>query len=116
MQEQTLLARNYRSLYTKPDISGNRSPLLNFTGRRAISDSLTFTGNAYYRYISTRSFNADINEDSLDQSIYQPGAAERAALASIGITNVPASGLTAANTPFPSLRCIANGLLNDEPR
>jgi hypothetical protein len=28
---------------------------------------------------------------------------------------VPATGLNASNTPFPSLRCIANVLLNDEP-
>ena len=28
---------------------------------------------------------------------------------------IPASGLDASNTPFPSLRCIGNVLLNDEP-
>ena len=28
---------------------------------------------------------------------------------------VPLGGATAANTPFPSWRCIANVLLNDEP-
>ncbi len=115
LQEQSLLRRDYTSLYTKPDVSGNRSPFLNFTGRHSVNENLTFFGNAYYRYISTRTFNADINEDSLDQSVYQPGAAERAALAAFGITNVPAAGLNAANTPFPSLRCIANGLINDEP-
>ena len=39
--------------------------------------------------------------------VYQPSAAERAALAAAGYTGVPASGATAANTPFPSWRCIA---------
>ncbi len=115
LQEQSFLARDYHSIYTKPDVTGNRSPFLNFTGRHAVNQNLTFFGNAYYRYISTRSFNADINEESLDQSLYQPGAAERSALAAAGYTGVPASGLNASNTPFPSLRCIANGLINDEP-
>lgn len=115
LQEQSFLRRDYTSLYTKPDVTGNRSPFFNFTGRHSVSENLTFFGNAYYRYISTRTFNADINEGSLDQSLYQPGAAERAALAAFGITNVPTAGLNASNTPFPFLRCIANGLINDEP-
>ena len=115
LQEQSFLARDYTSVYTKPDVTGNRSPFLNFTGRHAVNQNLTFFGNAYYRYISTRTFNADINEESLNQSLYQPGAAERSALAAAGYTGIPASGLNASNTPFPSLRCIANGLINDEP-
>ena len=63
----------------------------------------------------TKTLNGDINEESLDQALYQPGAAERAALAAAGYGAVPASGLDATNTPFPSLRCIGNALLNDEP-
>lgn len=115
LQEQSFLARDYTSLYTKPDVTVNRSPYLNFTGRHSVNEHLTFFGNVYYRYISTGTFNADINENSLDQSLYQPGAAERSALAAAGFGNVPASGLNAGNTPFPSLRCIGNGLINDEP-
>jgi outer membrane receptor protein involved in Fe transport len=56
-----------------------------------------------------------VNEESLTQALYQPNAAERTALAAAGFTGVPAAGLNAANTPFPSFRCIANVLLNDEP-
>lgn len=115
LQEQRFLARDYTSLYTKPDVFGNRSPFVNVMGRHAFNDQWTFFGNAYYRYISTSSFNADINEDSLDQSVYQPNAAERSALAAAGFTNVPTSGANATNTPFPFLRCIANGLIGDEP-
>ncbi len=75
----------------------------------------SLTGNAYYRDIRTGTLNGDINEESLDQSLYQPGAAERAALAAAGYGTIPATGLDAGNTPFPSLRCIGNALLNDEP-
>jgi outer membrane receptor protein involved in Fe transport len=115
LQEQSFLARDYDSLYTIPDVFKNRSPLLNFTGRHSFSENVTFFGNAYYRYVSTHTFNADINEESLDQSLYQPSAAERAVLAAAGYTNIPASGLNASNTPFPFYRCLANGFLGDEP-
>jgi outer membrane receptor protein involved in Fe transport len=115
LQEMRLLANDYSSIYTKPDVTGNRSPFLNFTGRHAFTDRATFTGNAYYRYISTRSFNADINENSLDQSLYQPNAAERTALTAAGYTGFPTAGEDSSNTPFPKWRCIAQGLLNDEP-
>lgn len=115
MQEQRFLDRDYSSFYTKPDQTQNRSPFLNLTVRHNLSSSVVFSGNAYFRYIRTRTLNGDINEESLDQSMYQPGGAERAALAAAGYTGVPASGATAANTPFPSWRCIGNVLLRDEP-
>jgi len=115
VQEQRFLPKDYKSVYTKPDITNTRSPFFNFSARHGFSNSLTASGNFYYRYIHTNSFNGDMNEDSLDQSIYQPGAAERAALAAAGYTGVPASGATADNTPFPFWRCLGNILIKDEP-
>ena len=44
---------------------------------------------------STDTLNGDINEDSLDQAIYQPSAAEQAALAAAGYTGFPTSGANA---------------------
>ncbi len=115
MQEQRLLSRDHASVYTKPDFTGNRATFLNLSARHRAGNSKTLSGNAYHRFIRTRSFNGDLNEDSLDQSVYQPGAAERAALTAAGFTGFPASGATAANTPFPFWRCIGNALLQDEP-
>lgn len=115
LQEQSFLDREYASVYTKPDITRNRATLLNVTARRTITSALTLTGNAYYRHIRTETFNGDVNEDSLDQAIYQPDAAEQAALAAAGYSGFPTGGATAANTPFPSWRCIASVLLRDEP-
>ena len=114
-QEQRFLAQDYKSVYTKPDITGNRSPFLNFNFRHSLNTSISLSGNIYYRYIRTRTFNGDLNDDALDQSVYQPGAAERTALANAGYTGVPASGATAENTPFPFWRCLGNVLLRDEP-
>ena len=115
LQEFRLLARDYDSIYTKPDTTDNRATLLNVALRRALRQGLALTGNAYYRDLRTGTLNADVNEESLDQSLYQPGAAERAALAAAGYGTIPASGMDASSTPFPSLRCIANVLLNGEP-
>src|SRR6185436_3432480 len=77
--------------------------------------TLIVAGNAYFRYIRTSSFNGDINDDSLDQAVYQPNAVEQAALARAGYAGYPTGGATAANTPFPFWRCIAQVLLRDEP-
>ena len=115
LQERRLLARNYASVYTEPDITENASTFLNLVASRDVSEHLTLSGNAYYRHIRTRTLNGDLNDESLDQAVYQPNAAERAALAQAGYSGVPAAGEDAANTPFPFWRCIANVLRRDEP-
>ena len=113
LQEARLLARDRASVYTSPDQTRNRAMLVNLAASHAVNDRLQLSGNAYYRKIRTATLNGDINDDSLDQSVYQPGAAERAALAAAGYSGYPTSGASAANTPFPSWRCIANVLLDD---
>lgn len=115
LQEQRLLAQDYRSVYTRPDQTENRSLLLNLEGKHRIDQATLASGNLYYRRIRSSTLNGDLNDDSLDQSVYQPSAAEQAALKAAGYSGYPASGATAANTPFPSWRCIANVLRKDEP-
>lgn len=115
LQEQRALQRDYSSVYTKPDITGNRSPFGNLTVRHSLTNALTFAGNTYYRYIRTNTFNGDLNTGSLDQSVYQPSTADIAALRKAGFTGFPTSGANAANTPFPFWRCIAQALQRDEP-
>ncbi|MEO8370802.1 MAG: TonB-dependent receptor [Candidatus Solibacter sp.] len=115
LQEQRLLARDFASVYTIPDQTANRAPLLSLNGRRSMGPKLSLAGNMYYRYIRTVTLNGDINEGSLDQSVYQPSAADIAALRAAGYSGFPLSGATAANTPFPFWRCIAQALQRDEP-
>ena len=114
LQEQSLLARDYASIYTQPDITDNRSLFLNLEGKHSLNDWVNFSGNSYYRNIRTQTLNGDINEGSLDQAVYGLSAADKAALKGAGIAYPPYT-LNRANTPFPSLRCIAQGLQNDEP-
>ncbi|OYU97862.1 MAG: TonB-dependent receptor, partial [Burkholderiales bacterium PBB5] len=115
LQEQRLLARDWHSVYSQPDTTRNRAALLNLAASQALGDGLSLTGNAYWRRINTRTLNGDVNDGSLDQSVYQPNAAERAALTGAGYSGFPTSGESAANTAFPKWRCIANALLRDEP-
>ncbi|NCT68631.1 MAG: TonB-dependent receptor [Rhodanobacteraceae bacterium] len=115
LQEQRFLARDHASVYTWPDNTKNRTGLLNLTATHAFGDAASFSGNAYLRDIQTRTFNGDINDESLGESLYQPNAAERAALAAAGYGGFPDSGENATNTPFPFWRCIANALLDEEP-
>jgi outer membrane receptor protein involved in Fe transport len=115
LQELGFLGRDHASVYTKPDETDNRATFLNVTTRHRLSTKLTLSANGYYRNIHTDTINGDLNEGSLDQSIYQPTPAEQAALAAAGYTGFPTSGANASNTPFPFWRCIANVLLNDEP-
>jgi outer membrane receptor protein involved in Fe transport len=115
LQDLQFLEDDYSSVYTKPDNTQNRSWLLNLARLDRLSDAVTLGANAYYRNIRTSTLNGDINDDSLGESLYQPNAAERDALAAAGYSDFPVSGETQANTPFPSWRCIANILTNSEP-
>jgi outer membrane receptor protein involved in Fe transport len=115
LQEQRFLARNYASGYTYGDVTTNRSPFLNFIMRHAASSALTFSGNAYFRFIHADTVNPNLNTDSLDESVYQPTAADQAALAAANYSGYPTSGANASNTPFPSWRCIAQALQFSEP-
>ncbi|MFK3737237.1 TonB-dependent receptor [Massilia sp. TN1-12] len=115
LQDGRPLERDVASIYTSPDQTRNRSLLLNLAGSQQATDGVQLSGNLYYRRIRTATLNGDMNDDAFDQAVYQPGAAERAALAAAGYTGFPTIGANAANTPFPSWRCIANVLLEDEP-
>lgn len=115
LQDYRLLAQNYSSVYTIPDTTGNRSPSFNFIAKHILSDTLTFSGNAWYRNIRTEGINGNANTDSFDESVYQPNAADIAALKAAGYTGFPTSGANASNTPFPSWRCIAQAIELDEP-
>src|SRR5580692_2241059 len=114
LQDYRLLDANYSSVYSIPDSTVNRGPAVNLILRHSLSSELTLSGNAWYRYIRTNGIDANLNTDSFDESVYQPNAKELATLAAAGYTGIPTSGLSAANTPFPKYRCIAEALVNGD--
>lgn len=117
LQDARLLARDYRSVYTQPDETDNRSAWLNLTGKHQLNDRVQLAGNAYARRLSSSTLNGDLNEDSLDQQVYlqRTSTADRNALSKAGYSNLPSQNETAANTPFPYWRCLAQTALADEP-
>ena len=115
LQDSRLLAQDYTIVYTIPDKTANRSPYLFLHGRHGFGSKVSASGNAYYRYIRTETVNGDLNDDSLDQSVYQLSAADIRALTAAGYTGFPITGSNASNTPFPKWRCIAQALQRDEP-
>jgi outer membrane receptor protein involved in Fe transport len=115
LQDFRLLARDYTSVYTIPDITANRAPYLFLHGRHSFGSNVSMSGDAYYRYIRSATLNGDLNTDSLNQSVYNPSAADVSALLAAGYRNFPTTGLNAQNTPFPSLPCMAQALQRDEP-
>ncbi|MBS1855878.1 MAG: TonB-dependent receptor [Acidobacteria bacterium] len=115
LQEQRFLASDYSGAYTYGDTTANRSPFLTLNLRHAPSSQLAFSGIAYFRYIRADTLNTNLNTNSLDQAVYQPTAADQAALKAAGYSGYPTSGANAGNTPFPYWRCIAQGLQFAEP-
>jgi outer membrane receptor protein involved in Fe transport len=65
LQDDRLLERDRRSVYTKPDITDNQSTLINATVRRRVTARVSLLANGYYRDIGTRTLNGDINDEAL---------------------------------------------------
>jgi len=114
LQDFRFLEREYRSVYSVPDITWNRSPSLNLSVQHQASSRLTLSANAYFRYIRADTTNGDINSESFDESLYNLSAADVAALTAAGYSGFPTTG-NATTEPFPYWRCIAQGLEQDEP-
>lgn len=115
LQERRLLDRDYRSIYTKPDLTSNRSPFIALNVRHALNSRLVFAGNGWYRSIRTATLNGDINEESLDQSLYALTAEDRTTLRDAGYQNLPLADPTPATDPFPFWPCLAHSIRRDEP-
>ncbi len=114
LQDFRFLEQDYRSVYSIPDITWNRSPALILSLRHNATSRLTLSGNAYFRYIRTDTTNGDINSQSFDESLYNLSAADITALTAAGYSGFPTTG-NAATEPYPMWRCIAQGLEQSEP-
>jgi len=114
VQDFRALNRDYSSVYTIPDTLNDHSPSLTLTGSHSFSKSITFSGNAYFRYVRADTVNGDINDDSFDQSLYNLNNSEINALTGAGYSGFPTTG-NSTTQPFPYWKCIAQALLKDEP-
>jgi len=114
LQDFRFLQSDWNSVYSIPDITRNRAPSLNLSLRHELTNKLSLSGNAYFRYIRADTTNADINSQSFDESLYNLSAADIAALTAAGYKGFPTTG-NATTEPYPYWRCIAQGLEKNEP-
>jgi outer membrane receptor protein involved in Fe transport len=103
---------NYTSVNTIPDVTWDQSPSLTLNVTHAVTNSLTLSGNAYYRYVRADSSNGDLNDDSFDQDLYNLSPSDVAALKDAGYTDFPITG-DAMTEPHPYWLCLAQVLQND---
>ncbi|MFZ6757442.1 TonB-dependent receptor [Undibacterium sp. Ji50W] len=117
-QEQQLLATNYASVYTKPDVTRNHAGFVNLQGKSSLSEHVLLAGNLYYRNTRTATINGDLNQDALGESVYYTGqATDKAWLLAHGYSPVieSSNSRTSATNAFPVWRCIAQAGMNTEP-
>jgi outer membrane receptor protein involved in Fe transport len=114
LQDTRRVARDYSSVYNVPDFTWNRSPAVNLSARHETSAKLTFSGNAYFRYIRADTYNANLNANSFDESLYILSPSDIAALTAAGYSGFPITS-NATTQPFPFWRCIAQTLQLAEP-
>jgi outer membrane receptor protein involved in Fe transport len=114
LQDFRFLERDWHSVYTIPDITWNRSPSFNLNLRHDLTNKLSLSGNAYFRYIPADTTNGNINAASFGQSLYNLSVADIAALKAVGYTAFPTTG-NATTEPYPYWRCIAQGLEKADP-
>jgi outer membrane receptor protein involved in Fe transport len=103
------LNQGYDSVYSIPDATNQHSPFLTINATQSLRHGVAINANTYIRYTRTNTLNGDINDDSFTESLYTLSATDKAALTAAGIP-YPTTPITAANTPFPYLRCIAASL------
>ena len=112
LQELRFLDRDYASVYTKPDITDNRSPFLNFSVRHSLTACWRSLATPTIATLArTRSMATSTKTRSIRRFTSRAPAESRRSLAAAGYTGFPASGANAENTPFPFWRCIGNSLL-----
>ena len=106
------LKTDYSSINTIPDITWDQSPSLTFNVTHAQTDNLSFSANAYYRYVRTDSTSGDLNEESFRENLYDLSPDDVAALIDAGYSGFPITG-DAATEPYPYWLCLAQVLQND---
>jgi len=60
-----VLGRN--TVYTKPDETKNQMAFFNLNVQHQLSDDSLLNGNAYYRFVNSKTLNGDLNDDVLEQ-------------------------------------------------
>lgn len=91
--------RDYDGVFTSPDNTKNVSNFINLQLDHYFTDAINLSGNAYYKKLKTKTYNGDINDESMPEV---PGGLGQSMGTNYG-------GANAANN------CLAQVLAKDEP-
>ncbi len=64
---QSLLAQTPTGIFTRPDQTRNQLSMVTLAGNMLLGDGSELSGTVYYRHVSTRTFNGDVNDDFEDE-------------------------------------------------
>ncbi len=66
---ESFARRDYSSVYTYPDNTKNESHFMNLEWSHYFTDNVQFSGNSYYRRIKSRTYNGDLNDEALTETV-----------------------------------------------
>lgn len=113
--QKSFLDKDRSMVNTHPDNTKNENHLVNLNWAHYFTDNVTFSGNAYYRRINTKTLNGDLNDSSLPEFLID----------GVGYTNVSGTDrpqgqtiLSAAGAYSPAdnlALCRSEALASGEP-
>ncbi|NBR24538.1 MAG: TonB-dependent receptor [Micrococcales bacterium] len=83
------------AINTKPDETKNQMIFLNLTAQRELSNDSLLSGNAYYRHVTSKTLNGDLNDGAYEQKVDNQTYIQNFATAcrAGGVANVRAQNL-----------------------
>ena len=66
---ESQLKRNYESVYTYPDNTKNKSHFANLDWSHYFNKDTVFSGNTYFRHIKTKTYNGDVNDTAIGETV-----------------------------------------------
>lgn len=66
---ESFARRDYNSVYTFPDNTKNESHFANLEWSHYFTDNVQLSGNTYYRRIKSRTYNGDLNDEALPETV-----------------------------------------------
>jgi outer membrane receptor protein involved in Fe transport len=66
---ESFARRDYNSVYTYPDNTKNESHFVNLNWSHYFTDNVQLSGNTYYRRIKSKTYNGDLNDEALTETV-----------------------------------------------
>jgi outer membrane receptor protein involved in Fe transport len=109
---ESFARKDYDSVYTYPDNTKNESHFVNLEWSHFFTDNVQLSGNSYYRKIKTKTYNGDINDESLPEFVRAAGTTPGVFAGGQNILLAPGGAYTLAGN---QAACAAQLVAGGEP-